>query len=58
MLNPLEVEEDDLHLLKANHLLDCASLGENSHVAPPYTNMGEALFGISSHGLECWSTRT
>ena len=31
--------------------LDCASLGEDSHDAPPYTKMGEALFGISSLGL-------
>ena len=31
--------------------LDCASLGEDSHDAPPYTKMGEALFDISSHGL-------
>ena len=30
--------------------LDCAPLGEDSHIAPPYTNMGEALFGISSLG--------
>ena len=30
--------------------LDCASLDEDSHVAPPYTNMGEKLFGISSLG--------
>ena len=41
-INRLEVDDDDLHLLKTNHLLDCASLGEDSHVAPPYTNMGEA----------------
>ena len=38
--------------------LDCASLGEDSHDAPPYTKMGEALFGISSLGHGCWSTRT
>ena len=53
MHNPLEVDEDDLHLLKTTTFLDCTSLGEESHVAPPYTNMGEALFSISSLGLEC-----
>ena len=26
------------------------SLGEDSHIAPPYTNMGEALFEVSSLG--------
>ena len=28
--NPLEVDDDDLHILKTNHLLDCAPLGEAS----------------------------
>ena len=31
--------------------LDCALLGEDSHIYLPYTNMGEALFNISSIGL-------
>ena len=30
--------------------LDYAPLGEDSHIAPPYTNMGETLFDISSLG--------
>ena len=52
-INPLEIDDDDLHLLMTNHLLDCASLGEGSHDAPPYTKMGRALYGISSLELEC-----
>ena len=32
-------------------LLDCAPLGEDLLIAPPYTNMGEELFGIYSLGL-------
>ena len=28
--------------------LGCVPLGEDSHIAPPCTNKGEALFGISS----------
>ena len=28
--------------------LDYTPLGEDSHIAPPYTKMGEALFVISS----------
>ena len=31
--------------------IECASLGEDSQHAPPYTKMGEAPFGISSLGL-------
>ena len=38
--------------------LDCTSLGEDSHDAPPYTKMGKALIDKSSRGLECWSIRT
>ena len=32
-----------------DHLLDCAPLGEDSHVAPPYTNMGEAPLSAYLH---------
>ena len=31
--------------------LDYAPLGEDSHIAPPYTKMGETLFRISSQAL-------
>ena len=41
-LNPLEVDDDDLYLLKTNQLLDCDPHGEASQIAPPYTYMGEA----------------
>ena len=37
--------------LKWITFLDCAPLGEDTHIAPPYTKMGEAFFDISSHGL-------
>ena len=30
--------------------LDCAPLDEDSHIVPPYTNMGETLFDMSSLG--------
>ena len=49
-INPLEVNEDDLHLLKTHHL-PRLRFGEDSHVAPPYTKMGEAHFEKSSIGL-------
>ena len=59
-INPLELDDDDTIFISSRRttFLDCALLGEALQIAPPYTNMGEALFGISSHGLECWSTRT
>ena len=40
---PLELDDDDLDLFKWTTFLDCALLGEDSHIAPPYTNMEEAL---------------
>ena len=56
-INPLEVEEDDLHLLKMHHL-PRLRFGEDSHVAPPYTKMGEApqrqifTWPLSSNGWQ------
>ena len=48
---PLELDDDDLDLLSSGSFLDFAPLGEDTHIAPPYTKMGEALFDISSLGL-------
>ena len=45
---PLELDDDDLDLFKWTTFLDYASLDEDSHVAPPYTNVGEPLIGTSS----------
>ena len=50
-IKPLEVDEDDLHLLKTHHL-PRLRFGEDSLDSPPYTKMGDALFGTSSLGLE------
>ena len=38
-------------MLFRSAFLDCAPLGEASHIAPPYTKMGETLFRISSQAL-------
>ena len=45
---PLEQDDDDLDLFKWTTFLDYASLDEDSHVAPPYSNVGEPLIGTSS----------
>ena len=46
--NPLELDDDDLDLLKLEHLCWLRSLGEASQIAPPYSTMGKPLLGISS----------
>ena len=45
---PLELDDDDLDLFKWTTFLDYASLDEDSHVAPPYSNVGKPLIGTSS----------
>ena len=46
---PLELDDVDLDLFKWTTFLDCASLGEDPNIAPPYSTMGEPLLGTSSH---------
>ena len=46
---PLQLDDEDLDLFKWITYLDCASLGEDSHIAPPYSTMGENILGTSSH---------
>ena len=48
MCIPVELDDDNLDLLKWTTFLDYALLDEDSHVAPPYTSVGEPLIGTSS----------
>jgi len=41
---PLELDNDDLDLLKMEHLSRLRLLGEVLRIAPPYSTMGETLF--------------
>ena len=45
---PLERDDDILDLFKCTTFLDCASLGEDSRIAPPYSTMGETILATSS----------
>jgi hypothetical protein len=42
--NPLELDNDDLDLLKLHHLSWMCLLSEVLWIAPPYSTMGETLF--------------
>jgi hypothetical protein len=46
---PLELDNDDLDLLKLDHLSWLRLLGEVLRIAPPYSTMGETLEEISSY---------
>jgi hypothetical protein len=46
---PLELDGDDLDLLKLDYLSWLRLLGEVLRIAPPYFTMGETLVEISSH---------
>jgi hypothetical protein len=41
---PLELDDDDLDLLKMERLSWLRKLGEVLRIAPPYFTMGETLF--------------
>ena len=41
---PLELDDDDIVLLKLEHLSCLCQLGEVLQIAPPYSTMGEPLF--------------
>jgi hypothetical protein len=47
--NPLELDNDDLDLLKLDHLSWMQLLDEVLQIAPQYSTMGEALVEISSY---------
>jgi hypothetical protein len=46
---PLELDGDNLDLLKLDYLSWLRLLGEVLRIAPPYFTMGETLVEISSH---------
>ena len=48
--DPTKLDDVDLDLFKWTTFLDCASLGEDSNIAPPYSTMGEPL--ICTYSLD------
>jgi hypothetical protein len=47
--NPLDLDDDNLDLLKLDHLSWLRLLGEVLWIAPPYSNIGKSVLEISSH---------